>query len=87
MVYGEPPEWTVPVRHDLGRLLLQADRPAEAGEVYREDLARFPENGWSLKGLAASLEASGRMEEAESVEERFRRAWRGADVEIHASSF
>lgn len=55
--------------------------------VYLEDLARFPENGWSLKGLAASLRAAGEVEEAEAVERRFRRAWRGADVEIHASSF
>ena len=55
MVYGEPPEWTVPVRHDLGAALLRAGLAAEAETVYRADLARFPENVWSLAGLAESL--------------------------------
>ena len=31
---------------------MQAGRFAEAKKVYRDDLARLPENGWSLFGLA-----------------------------------
>jgi hypothetical protein len=38
----------VPVRQELGIVLLRAERPAEAEQAFREDLKRFPENGWSL---------------------------------------
>ena len=81
LLYGEPPEWTVPARHDLGAVLLVAGQPADAERVFREDLERFPENGWSLHGLATALRAQGRMSEAQSVEAGFRSAWRTADVD------
>jgi tetratricopeptide (TPR) repeat protein len=51
LVYGEPPEWSVPVRQELGRMLAQAARYAEAERVFEEDLKRFPKNIWSLEGL------------------------------------
>jgi tetratricopeptide (TPR) repeat protein len=51
LVYGEPPEWSVPVRQDLGRALIKAGRYAEAERVFKEDLKRFPRNTWSLGGL------------------------------------
>ena len=81
LVYGEPPEWTVPVRQELGRVLLDAGSAAEAEQVFGEDLERFPRNGWSLYGLAQALQAQGRAAEADSVEERFRTVWASADVE------
>lgn len=87
LLYGEPPEWTVPVRHELGAVLLGAARPAEAERAYREDLGRFRENGWSLLGLARALEAQGKEAEAAEAETRFRAAWRDADLEIAGSSF
>jgi tetratricopeptide (TPR) repeat protein len=80
LLYGEPPEWTVPARQDLGAVLLMAGRPAEAEQAFREDLAKFPENGWSLHGLAAALRAQGRNAEAEQAEADFRRVWETADV-------
>jgi tetratricopeptide (TPR) repeat protein len=52
LVYGEPPEWTVPVREELGLVLLRAGRPEEAEQVFGEDLKRFPKNSWSQEGLA-----------------------------------
>ena len=52
LVYGEPPEWSVPVREELGMLLLKAGRLGEAAQVFREDLKRFPKNIWSRQGLA-----------------------------------
>ena len=55
LVYGEPPEWTVPVREELGMLLLKAGRSDEAEQVFREDLKRFPKNSWSQQGLAEVL--------------------------------
>ena len=87
LAYTEPPYWHRPVRHALGAVLLKAGRAAEAESVYREDLARFPENGWSLTGLAASLEAQGKTAEAAEARERLARAWEGSDVELTASSF
>jgi tetratricopeptide (TPR) repeat protein len=55
LTYGEPPDWTVPVRQELGVILLEAGQATEAEEAFREDLRRFPENGWSLRGLAMAL--------------------------------
>ncbi len=82
LVYGEPPEWTVPVRQELGAVLLEAKQPVEAEQVFRDDLRRFPENGWSLHGLAGALRAQGRVDDADSVMTRFRRVWASADVRL-----
>ncbi len=82
LTYGEPPDWSVPVRQELGALLLAANRPAEAQQAFEQDLARFPENGWSLHGLARALRAQGRVAEADAVQARFERIWKGADVEL-----
>lgn len=59
LVYGEPPEWTVPVRQELGALLLKAGRLTEAEQVFREDLRRFPNNRWSQQGLSQTLRSTG----------------------------
>ncbi|MDH5740740.1 MAG: tetratricopeptide repeat protein, partial [Nitrospira sp.] len=72
LVYGEPPEWTVPVRQELGSLLLKAGRPEEAERVFREDLKRFPQNLWSQQGLAEALRSLNRETEAEAIIERVR---------------
>lgn len=85
--YTEPPPWYYPVRQSLGAVLLTAGRAAEAEAVYREDLKRNPENGWSLYGLAQSLRARNAPSEAAAVDERFRKAWAGADVTLTASRF
>ncbi|WP_432810005.1 hypothetical protein [Pantanalinema sp. GBBB05] len=83
--YVEPQAWHSPVRQTLGAVLLQAERPVEAEAVYREDLQRHPENGWSLFGLAASLQAQGKTEAAQAVQTRFEVAWKHADVQLTAS--
>jgi tetratricopeptide (TPR) repeat protein len=85
MLYEEPPLWYYPVRHSLGRALLEAGRPAEAEAAYREDLLRFPENGWSLIGLANALEAQGDEEGARGARVRFGTAWKFADVNLTQS--
>ena len=85
--FTEPPPWYFPVRQSLGAVLLQAGRPGEAEQVYREDLRRNPGNGWSLYGLAASLRAQGKAAEAAQVDESFRKAWAQADVTLTASRF
>jgi tetratricopeptide (TPR) repeat protein len=86
-LYFEPPKWYYPIRQSLAAALLKAGRPAEAEAVYREDLKRFPENGWSLFGLAAALKAQGKSDEAAAVDQRFSKAWAAADVKLTASRF
>ncbi len=85
MLYEEPPLWYYPIRQSLGRALLEAGRPEDAERAYREDLARYPDNGWSLFGLAKSLEAQG--SDAEATWAAFEDAWRHADVELVASRY
>ena len=84
--YEEPPQWYYPVRHSLGRALLAAGRGADAERTYRADLERFPENPWSLAGLALSLEAQRRGKEADGVRRRLAAATRGG-VSLEASRF
>jgi tetratricopeptide (TPR) repeat protein len=86
-LYFEPPKWYYPIRHSLGATLLKARQPAEAEKVYRADLRRFPENGWSLFGLAQALRAQKKHSEADAVEARFRKAWASTDVTLTASRF
>jgi tetratricopeptide (TPR) repeat protein len=83
--YSEPPGWILPARHSLGATLMQERRFAEAEQVYREDLARLPENGWSLFGLAQSLHRQGKEEEAAATDARFRKIWSHGDVQITSS--
>ena len=85
--YDEPPGWHHPVRQILGAVLLEAGQPEEAESVYRAELRRNPDNGWSLFGLRQSLAAQGREDEAGEVETRFEQAWADAGVELTASRF
>jgi TolA-binding protein len=59
-------------------VLIAAGKPAEAEKAFLEDLERFPENGWSLLGLARSLEAQHRSAEANEVRARFEKAFQDA---------
>ena len=83
--YDEPPGWHAPTRHSLGAVLLIAGKPAEAEAVYRAELDRNPQNGWSLTGLARSLRAQARDDEATRIEEEFERSWKHADIKLESS--
>lgn len=83
--YIEPPDWMIPARHTLGVVYLDADQPAEAERVYREDLTRWPKNGWSLLGLTNALEKQGKKAESEQARKEFEVAWQQADFKPHAS--
>ena len=87
LAYDEPSDWFFPVRHPLGAALLRAGKAQEAEDVYREDLRRHPENGWALYGLAHSLSAQHKDTEAQTVRERFDKAWQSADITLTASAF
>ena len=81
LTYDEPPAWYMPMRQRLGAILLAANRPVQAEKVYRADLVRRPENGWSLHGLAQSLKAQHKDGAAAKIDERFKTAWQSADVQ------
>ena len=82
LLYDEPPAWHWPSRLALGAVLLEAGKPAEAEQAYREELKRNPENGWSLHGLEKALRAQGKVSEAQAVSKRFTAAWSHADIQL-----
>ncbi|MBX7165805.1 MAG: hypothetical protein K1X74_05600 [Pirellulales bacterium] len=85
--YDEPPSWIHPVRHALGAILLAEGREEEAAVAYQEDLKRWPNNGWSLYGLARCYRRLGKQAEAARLEEQFAGVWRDADVKLPSSCY
>jgi tetratricopeptide (TPR) repeat protein len=83
--YMEPPFWYFPIRQLLGMAYLDAGQPDDAERVYREDLKRNPENGWSLFGLLQSQRMQGKA--SAETETRFRDAWKHADIVLTGSCF
>jgi tetratricopeptide (TPR) repeat protein len=84
--YDEPPGWLIPVRHSLGAVLMKQQRFADAEQVYRDDLARLPENGWSLLGLAESLRKQKKnADEVAQTQAKFKKIWAKADLTITTS--
>ena len=84
--YDEPPGWMIPVRHSLGAVLMKQQCFAEAEQVYRDDLARLPENGWSLFGLAESLRKQKKnADEIAQTQTKFKKVWAKADLTITTS--
>src|SRR5438067_13073649 len=84
--YDEPPGWLIPVRHSLGAVLMKQQRFAEAEQVYRNDLARLPENGWSLLGLAESFQKQKKnADEVAQTQTKFKKVWAKADLTITTS--
>jgi tetratricopeptide (TPR) repeat protein len=79
LAYDEPHLWLAPTRHALGAALLAAGQADQAEQVYRQDLAHYPNNGWSLTGLALALAQQGQAVRAQQVEEQAQVAFRGAE--------
>src|SRR4029450_10259834 len=72
--YDEPPSWMIPLRHTIGTNLMVAGRFEEAEQVYRDDLKRLPDNGWSLFGLSEALAAQQKSgAELEATRGRFKK--------------
>lgn len=85
LTYGEPPQYLQPVRHTLGAVYLKARRFEDAERTYREDLKKWPHNGWSLFGLSRALQQQGKSNEANDVRKEYERAWSRADAAIDTS--
>jgi Flp pilus assembly protein TadD len=85
LTYMEPPDWPIPVRQLQGAALLEVGRADEAEAAFNTDLKKFPDNGWSLSGLQASLERQGKRADAAAVRARLERVWGGADTALAAA--
>ncbi|HEX9253368.1 MAG TPA: tetratricopeptide repeat protein, partial [Ignavibacteriaceae bacterium] len=83
--YDEPPTWFYPCRQNLGAVLIEAGKYAEAEKVYMENLKEVPENGWALFGLHQAMLKQNKLDEAAEIEKRFNDAWKYADVKLTAS--
>jgi tetratricopeptide (TPR) repeat protein len=87
LTYTEPSGWHIPPRQNLGAVLMDLGRHAEAEAVYREDLKKLRQNGWSLYGLSQALAAQGKGAEAAKVNSEFEEVWQYADIAIDRSAF
>jgi len=85
LMYDEPPTWFYPCRQNLGAVLIEAGKYAEAEKVYRENLTEISDNGWGLFGLHQALLKQGKTEEAAEVKNRFIEAWKYADITLTSS--
>ena len=83
--YDEPPTWFYPCRQNLGAVLIEAGKYAEAEKVYKENLEEIPDNGWGLFGLHQALLNLSKTDEASEVEKRFNEAWKYADIKLTSS--
>jgi tetratricopeptide (TPR) repeat protein len=84
--YMEPPYFYLPLRQRLGAALAESQLWDDAETVFRDDLKRLQDNGWSLFGLLQCQRAAGRFAEADETERRFRDAWKHADVTLTAAA-
>lgn len=75
--YQEPPYWYYPVRQSLGAALYRLGDHQGARQAYQAALARYPNNGWALFGLAKTYEAMGDKPNAAAAATAFERAWFG----------
>jgi tetratricopeptide (TPR) repeat protein len=83
--YDEPPTWFYPCRQNLGAVLIEAGRFAEAEKVYEENLSEIPNNGWGLFGLQEALLMQGKETEAAEIKKKFNSAWQYSDIQLTSS--
>jgi tetratricopeptide (TPR) repeat protein len=85
--YDEPEPLNFSVRDWLGSALIEAERFAEAEEVYKSALEDHPHNGWSLFGLEQALRSQGKRGPADEALRAFVEAWQRSDVWLTTSHF
>jgi Flp pilus assembly protein TadD len=82
LAYDEPPDWYLASNWMLGTTLLKLGDAPGAEAAFQADLQRNIAHGRSLAGLAVALRKQGKATEADAVQRRFERAWRGADAPV-----
>ncbi len=66
----------------FGDLLLQNNFAERAEVIYRENLILYPDDPWSLNGLKIALQKQKKRQEAEAIEDRFKKSWLYSDYQI-----
>ncbi len=87
LAYNEPSDWPLPVRPYLGAALLEAGNARGAAEAFAQDLKTYPDNGWSLFGLAQAQRRLGQAEAAQDTARRQAAAWQWADAPLTAARY
>ena len=77
--YMEPPFWYYPVRQSLGAAQLAMGDPHAARQSFMAALARAPNNGWALYGLAESQRRMKDRPAMRGTRAALERAWLGTD--------
>ena len=77
LAYMEPPYWYYPVRQTLGAVLLSMGDLDGAEKALRDSLARTPNNAVALYALAQVHARRGEAQQAQQMEDRFKKAWAG----------
>ena len=75
--YMEPPYWYYPVHQSLGAAFYRAGKHDEARDAFMAALAKSPNNGWALYGLAETERAQKRNAEAAAANAALERSWVG----------
>jgi tetratricopeptide (TPR) repeat protein len=87
MVYNEPRDWLLNPKHYLGTAYLESGDALNAEQVFRKDLLYNSENGWALFGLYKALLAQKKTVEAGKVYNRFKAAFRLADIQVQSALY
>ncbi|MDO1514254.1 hypothetical protein Q2T41_16490 [Maribacter confluentis] len=83
--YNEPPDWFFSVRHHLGAIQIEAGLYQDAIKTYKEDLVRFPKNGWALHGLKLAYQNLNNVQRVKEIEGQIIQSWENADIAILTS--
>jgi hypothetical protein len=67
--------------------LLQCGEAGKAEQIFREDLKRWPRNGWGFFGLEQALRAQDRAQQADDVHRQLGGEWKQADVTLALAWF
>jgi tetratricopeptide (TPR) repeat protein len=82
LLYTEPPSYPRPVVEGMAHAALALGDFTVAEEGFREALSREPGSGQAFFGVAAALQAQGRVVESRLAYERGRMRWDKADVDL-----
>eukprot|EP00878_Enallax_costatus_P010043 GHUV01010482.1.p1 GENE.GHUV01010482.1~~GHUV01010482.1.p1 ORF type:complete len:611 (+),score=181.63 GHUV01010482.1:1052-2884(+) len=87
--YTEPPRQQHPIKPCLAWVMLQQGKLQQAESMYREDLADFPLNPWSLKGLQQVYQQQNTAEAKQKLQQvntDLSESWRHADKDVPLNS-
>lgn len=89
--YEEPPYYFRPPQETMGDMLIEAGRPMEAVEVFKDALKVKRNSGVLYFGIARALEAAQETDKARAGYEKFLTVWSKADEDldqiVHAKRF